>query len=109
MSDTNDGYKALLRSLSSAPKDINLPEDKLSALKKQIAEEYHIPAELANRLKGETLEEIRADAINMKNTLGIKKAPPVYTRDPSTFNNIEAVKRNNAYRDTLIQLRIMDD
>lgn len=82
----------------------------LSELKEQIAKENRLPSGFASRLRGTTPEEITADAIELKKTLGINTAPPLAGYDPPhAYDNIEDVKLNTAYRDVLSRLRMMDD
>lgn len=71
----NDQIKALNEELATkvqeaADKDAKLHNYETQAVKVRIANELGLPYELAQRLSGETEEEIRKDADNIKNMLG---------------------------------------
>lgn len=70
-----------------------------AAVKSRIAREFDLPFELANRLTGDSEEEIRKDAESLKKSLGSIKvtAPPV--TNPNT-----AGKESDAFRQMLANL-----
>lgn len=52
-------------------------------LKSQIANETGVPLELADRLQGETAEELKKDAEKVAGFLAPKNAPPLRTTEPA--------------------------
>ncbi|MBC2575212.1 hypothetical protein [Peptostreptococcus canis] len=68
----------------------------LSDLKLKIALENNIPYTIAQRLQGETEEEIEADARNMSEYVsnnGIFKAPPLKNLEPAGVNEDTSYKK----------------
>lgn len=62
-----------------------------SLMKNRIAHENGIPLELANRLQGNTEDEVKADAKTLSSFFSPKSAPPLKTTVPtSQTNNKEA-------------------
>lgn len=55
---------------------------KRTELQRQAAEKAGLPASLATRLQGETLEELETDAKALAETLPKKQAPPLLTTNP---------------------------
>ena len=78
-----------------------LDNNDLLALKERIAKENKLPPGMANRLKGNTIEEIRADAVTVRKILGINSAPPLATMEPPTYGNMAKVKLYNAQSELL--------
>lgn len=62
-------------------------------LKGKIAIQKGIPYELADRLIGETEEELLADAESVSSLLGHKSAPPMFSNDAKTTNSGGGDKR----------------
>ena len=57
-------------------RDAELTELKVSALRSRIATEHGLPAELAERLKGTTAEELTEDAARLAELVPAKRNPP---------------------------------
>ena len=80
-----DGFEEKL-----AEKDNKIKEYELKDIKYRVATENGIPIELANRLKGETEEELKADAetfssfVPKKTTLPLKNTEPAKVDDETT-------------------------
>lgn len=76
-------------------KESKIQEYESAALKMRIAHEFEIPYELANRLSGNTEEEIKADAEVVKKLLGTTKgyAPMKTTEDSASESNLDSAFR----------------
>lgn len=74
-----------------------------SLLRRRIAEENHIPTTLADRLSGETEEELRKDAKTLSQYVKTEAAP-LATVDPAPSGEQEA--RNTALRGVLQGLNL---
>lgn len=66
-------------------------------LKNRIASEYHIPSEVADRLKGETEEEMRKDAESLQKFVGSPAPAPLKSTEKSASTDA-------AYASLLAQL-----
>lgn len=58
-----------------------------SNLKSRIAYAHKLPMELADRLVGETEEELNKDAESLSSIVGSGNVPPLYTRESNHNNN----------------------
>lgn len=74
-----------------------LKEHQLTALKRQAAEEINLPLIFADRLRGETLEELKADAGKILEALPkAPKPPPVSPTSPSGASQKETLDQQRA-------------
>lgn len=80
LNDANEKAKADAENIASLQAKIK--EYETASVKSRIAHEYGIPYELANRLSGETEEDIRKDAESLKPLVTQKTIAPL--RDPET-------------------------
>lgn len=71
-------------------RDATLKKYERDSVKNNIATEYGIPRELADRLTGNTEEELRADAENLKAIIGVSKVPPLARNNGGNVNSREA-------------------
>ena len=62
-----------------------------SLLRRRIAEENHIPTPLADRLSGETEEELRKDAAAFAKYVSAPMTAPLATTEPSTGTQINGM------------------
>lgn len=92
LSDLQSKYDESTKLLSE--KDATLKKYERDSVKNAIATEYGIPAELANRLTGETEEEMRADAELLKNAVGLNRIPPLAKPMQVDSNSREAALRS---------------
>ncbi len=79
LNDANEKAKADADTIASLKADIKKYET--ASVKSRIAHEIGIPYELANRLNGDTEEDIRKDAESMKPFLAQKMTPPLRNPD----------------------------
>lgn len=75
-----------------------------SLLKSKIASKHHIPIELAERLTGDTEEDIEKDAESFAGYMGNKSAAPGYTREPAGALNDPHAATQAAYSALLASL-----
>ena len=75
-----------------------------SLLKSQIASKHHIPIELAERLTGDTKEDIEKDAETFAGFIGHKGSAPGYTREQSGAMNDPNAASQAAYSALLASL-----
>ena len=80
LNGANDKAKADAESIASLEAKVKSYET--ASVKSRIAHEVGIPYELANKLSGETEDEIRKDAETLKPFVSTAAAPPL--RDPET-------------------------
>lgn len=70
-----------------------------ASVKTRIAREYNIPYELADRLSGETEEDIKKDAEKLSAFVGRKKTAPLFDLDTGSG------KDDSAYKNLLKSIR----
>lgn len=70
-----------------------------ASVKTRIAREYNIPYELADRLSGETEDDIKKDAEKLSAFVGKKKTAPLFDLDTGSG------KDDSAYRNLLKSIR----
>lgn len=94
----SENLKRLLR-LMSTDSDTATADD----VKREIAAEYNIPEQLADRLRGDSLQDIKADAETLAGIIGVKRnvAP---LADPETSSE-ESDNENESYRKMIKALR----
>ena len=64
----------------------------IGSVKTKVAHELGIPFEMAERLRGETEEDIRKDAETIKGMFPKKPAPPLRSDEPTTDSKKAAMK-----------------
>lgn len=82
--DAAEKYKDYLSPEDAAKKDAEIKSKELSLTKSKVAYEVGLPHELADRLSGDTEEEIRKDAENFSKYM--KKGAPLSSTEPSNSN-----------------------
>lgn len=76
-----------------------IKDHETAAVKMRIADEFHIPADARDRLRGETEEEIRADAEKFAPLFKQKTTAPLRSTEPETVDTKMA-----AYKELLKNL-----
>lgn len=91
----SENLKKLLR-LISTDSDTATADD----VKREIAAEYNIPEQLADRIRGESVKDIRADAEILASIIGTKRdvAP---LGNPEIGSGEETDDNNKAYKNLL--------
>ena len=88
---TIEDGKATASELESAKAQIKKYE--IGSVKTKVAHELGLPYEMADRLRGETEEDIRKDAETLKGIMPKKPAPPLRSDDPATDPKQAAMKK----------------
>lgn len=83
LTELNDKLTTMQKQLAS--EQVQAAAGRLNTIRARVAAEIGLPAQLEERLNGETEAELRRDAEALAGLLGIKKAaPPLRRSDPGT-------------------------
>ena len=80
--DVQKKYEGYLSPEEAAEKDKKIKGYETNSVKMRIAHEHNIPYELAERLTGETEEDLKKDAETMAKFLKAKSVPPLKSTEP---------------------------
>ena len=80
--DVQKKYEGYLSPEEAAEKDKKIKGYETNSVKMRIAHEHNIPYELAERLTGETEEDLKKDAETMAKFLRGKSVPPLKSTEP---------------------------
>ena len=88
--DVQKKYEGYLSPEEAAEKDKKIKGYETNSAKMRIAHEHNIPYELAERLTGETEEDLKKDAETMAKFLKGKSVPPLKSTEPGGIDGKRA-------------------